>query len=281
MRYLSSVLLTILALSSVVSGQEPVDYTLYDRVLKTHVDADGYVDYQGLKNHPDELNAFVRQLAQVDENTLKSSPERSQIAFWLNAYNALTLKLIVDHYPIKASFFRSLVYPKQSIRQIAGAWDKITFTVAGKPYTLDHIEHQILRKRFKEPRIHMALVCAARGCPPLRQEAYRGPRLDEQLDDQTRRFLQNPQKFRIDKPHRVVYLSSIFKWFGSDFIPVYGTTSKFQDFKPEERAVLNFISQYVTDDVRAFLLEGRFHLKYLKYDWTLNDTKLKPQNPVS
>ena len=144
-----------------------------------------------------ELDEFVTAFGRLDEKVYEKWDEKAKIAFWLNAYNAFTLKAIIDNYPIKSSFFRSRVYPKNSIRQIPGVWDKIPFTVMGQDLTLEHIEHKILREGFDEPRIHMALVCAAIGCPPLRNEPYLGEELDDQLDDQTRRFLANQEKFKI------------------------------------------------------------------------------------
>ena len=140
-----------------------------------------------------------------------------------------------------------LAYPKSSIQQIPGRWDKVQWLVMGQKLTLDRIEHAILRGGdpalvatygpFHEPRIHLALVCAAMGCPPLRNEPYAGERLDAQLDDQVRRFLRNPQKFRIDRGNGRVYLSSIFKWFGGDFIKKYGAGEKFAGHSDAERAV--------------------------------------------
>ena len=157
-----------------------------------------------------------------------------------------------------------------NIRQIAGVWDELQFTIMGRKMTLDAIEHDTLRAKFNEPRIHMALVCAAMGCPPLRNRAYTGKELDSQLDDQAMRFLKNPDKFRIDRTGGHIYLSSIFKWFGEDFIRNYGAdTSRGRSAK--EGAVLNFVSQYLTGPEREFIKSGNYRIVYLDYDWTLND----------
>jgi hypothetical protein len=137
--------------------------------------------------------------------------------------------------------------------------------------TLDEIEHNVLRKEFNEPRIHMALVCAAMGCPPLRTEPYEGAKLDQQLNDQARVFLANPKKFRLDRGQGKVYLSSIFRWFGGDFVKNYGTDKAFPGFSPEERAVLNFLSQYLPAGDRDYLLKGKYTIAYLDYDWSLNE----------
>ena len=146
-----------------------------------------------------------------------------------------------------AGLFSGLVYPKNSIRQISGVWDRLKFTVVGEKMTLEHIEHKILRVRFNEPRIHMALVCAAMGCPPPRNEPYVGDRLDQQLDDQTHRFLGNRDNFRIDRKENVVHLSSIFKWFAEDFVETYAPARNLGRHDEEVSAVLNFIARYLDD----------------------------------
>lgn len=141
----------------------------------------------------------------------------------------------------------------------------------GRKTTLDGIEHQTLRKEFNEPRIHMALVLAAMGGPPLRAEPYGGATLDRQLDDQVKRFLGNSPKFRIGRMNNRIYLSLIFDWFGEDFVRAYGTVTKFQGRNGKERAVLNFISRYLSDEDRRYLETARYDIKYLDYDWSLNE----------
>ncbi|MBI2818390.1 MAG: DUF547 domain-containing protein [Acidobacteria bacterium] len=137
--------------------------------------------------------------------------------------------------------------------------------------TLDGIEHEVLRKQFREPRIHVALVCAAMGYPPLRNEPFEGAKLEEQLADQTRRFLANPRKFRIDRSQRRVYLSAIFDWYGEDFVPLFGTEERFGGHGAAERAVLHFISRHLGEADRAYLERETYALEYLDYDWSLNE----------
>ncbi|MHC4154398.1 MAG: DUF547 domain-containing protein, partial [Planctomycetota bacterium] len=208
-----------------------------------------------------------------DANTYGKWSEEGQIAFWLNAYNGLTLKIIIDNYPIKSSFFRSRVYPKNSIRQIAGVWDKITFPVMGRDLTLGQIEHEILRKKYDEPRIHVAMVCAAMSCPPLRNEPYTGQKLDEQLADQSRRFFTNPASFRADREKKVLYLSPILKWFAEDFINKHAPKKNIGRHNRKTSAVLNFIAAYLPKSEADFVLKGNYKVKYLKYDWSLNEQK--------
>ena len=247
------------------------DYTRYAAVLKTCVDSRGRVDYGALKRTPKNLDAFVSQLAAVEPAQYKNWAEDERIAFWINAYNGLTLKLIIDHYPIQSSFWTSRVYPKNSIRQIDEAWSRRRFRVMGRPMSLDDIEHQTLRKDFDEPRIHMALVCAANGCPILRTEPYAGDRLDEQLRDQTRRFLAEQGKFRIDRAARRVELSPIFKWFGDDFESAYGTARRFTHLNRQQRAIANFAADHLPKSDADWLKRNRFKIAFLPYDWSLNE----------
>jgi hypothetical protein len=265
------VLLTAYMAGFAMGQEESFSYEDYASVLKAYVDDNGMVDYKGLKTNRDKLDNFVVALSLLSAQVFEKWDKKAQTAFWINAYNALTLKVIIDHYPIKASFVTSLVYPKNSIRQISGVWDTITFQVMGKPMTLDEIEHGQLRKHYNEPRIHMAIVCAAMGCPPLRNEPYTGDRLDSQLDDEAQRFLANPEKFHVDPEKKTIFLSPVFQWFGKDFIPSYNPSGKSGKYSAQQRAVLNFISKYLDSETKAFMSEENFEIQFLKYDWSLNE----------
>lgn len=253
---------------TLASPREPAgtfDYSSYAEVLRSFVSEAGLVDYAALAQRREPLDRFVSQLAAVDPRQLEQSPKPAQLAFWINAYNALTLRVVLDHYPIRAGFFRSLLYPANSIRQIPGVWDEIRFTVAGRERTLDEIEHQILRRRFHEPRIHFALVCAALGCPPLRREPYEERRLEEQLDDQVRRFLTDPRKFQWDEERRMLRISPIFRWFEEDF------SGACPEGGGGRSAVLCFLQRYLPASQRRLLSSSSLRIEYLDYDWSLND----------
>ena len=165
-----------IALTSVCSGNEKNDqsfsYENYEAVLKANVDDAGMVNYSKLKANHEQLDKYINAITKLDKNSFEKWVDPEKIAFWLNAYNTLTLKAIIDNYPIKPSFLKARFYPENSIRQIPGVWDKLKFNVMGEKLTLSQIEHEILRKDFKEPRIHMAMVCAAMGCPALRNEPF-------------------------------------------------------------------------------------------------------------
>ncbi len=238
-------------------------------VLKEHVDDNGLVAYGPLKDNREPLERFLRAVAGLDAKRLERRPEPEQIAFWINAYNAIAIEIILKNYPIRPA--RPMKeFPRSSIQQIPGVWDTLRFEVAGRPLSLNEIENEVLRKRFHEPRIHVALVCAARGCPPLRGEPYRGDRLDAQLDDQARRFLAKPDKLRIDRANGTVHLSSIFQWFGRDFVSQEGSESNSPYGEPEG-AVIRFVSKYLSEQDRAYLAAKARRIRYIEYDWGLNE----------
>lgn len=258
----------VLAEAAVVTEVATVRYTM---ALGNYVDDAGLVNYAGLKANPTDLNAYLTSVANFSPDAFEELNESDRIAFWCNAYNAYTLKAIIDHFPIKSSFFRSLTHPKNSIRQIAGVWDKLRWPVMGERITLDTIEHETLRVHFDEPRIHAALVCAAMSCPPLRNEPYDGDRLDEQLNEQMANYLSDPDRFRIDRENNVVYLSSILEWYGEDFVKSYGVDAGFGGLGPVERAVLNALTSHVSDDDAEYLRTSEYGVRYLDYDWSLNE----------
>jgi hypothetical protein len=242
----------------------------YASVLRQYVDGQGMVDYQALKENREPLDQYVQSLANLGAEAYEKWSPEEKVAFWINAYNGLTLQTIIDHYPIqKGGLISGLRFPENSIRQIPGVWDSVEHTVMGQAMTLDQIEHEILRKNFNEPRIHMALVCAAMGCPALRAEPYDGKRLDAQLDDQSTRFLADPLKFRVDRDMNKVLLSSIFKWFGADFSIKY-QTDQFKRASSDSRPVLEFISRYVGREEAEYLKTQEHSIEYLDYDWSLN-----------
>lgn len=252
------VVLAILAAAASVDAGAP-DYTSYGKALSENVDSQGGVDYRGLKAHPQSLEDFLHSIAVLAPADYQARTNEEKIAFWINAYNGLTLKTIIDHYPV------------QSIREIGGVWEKLSFTVMGKGMTLDEIEHEMLRAQFNEPRIHAALVCAAKSCPPLRNEPYHGSTLNDQLDDQMRKFLSRPTSFKADPGSSTVYLSEIFKWFGEDFAHATAVESRIQGLDEKESAVMRIVSLYVRPEAADSLRRGGYRIGYLPYDWTLNE----------
>ncbi len=244
-------------------------------ILKNFVNDEGMVDYKTLRRKRLELKALLQEFDNLDPNEYSSWPKEEKIAFWLNAYNIQMLKIITDNYPIQSSRILRL-YPgwgPNSILHIKGIWTNYKFLVMDEEFTLAEIDRRFFRKEFDDPRIFFAVSRASLSSPPLRNEPYYGHKLNEQLDDQTKRFLSSPMAFRIDKEKQRVYLSSLFQSssYGKEFISKFAIDKKFKDQEPATRAVLNFITNYVSMDKVSFLEVGNYSVKFMKYDWTIND----------
>jgi hypothetical protein len=191
----------------------------------------------------DDRPILSKYLASLGEARLDGFPEKEQLAFWINAYNAMIVEGILEGYSAEGFFTRLRFF--KSYKQM----------VAGEERTPEDIEHGIIRPRFQDPRTHFALVCASSSCPKLRQEAYVGDRLDEQLDDQARRFLSDASRNRIDPTTGTVELSQIFKWFD-------------EDFTRNGRSLADFLAPYLTSEQVQLL--HRKQPVYLDYSWTMN-----------
>lgn len=231
------------------------DHSLYDAILKRHVK--GFrVDYESLKRDKD-FPVYLRALSEANPERLASREE--QIAFWINAYNAFTLKLVADHYPIKSITDISAL-GKLTAFFGDSPWKREFFSVGGKKMSLDKIEHEILRGKFREWRAHFALNCASISCPPLRNEAYVGEKLNAQLDEQAKAFLNDTLRNAIDLPSKTLYLSKIFDWYEDDFVKAAGSTQK-------------YLARYADGELKQKLLNEEFNIEYLDYDWGLNDAR--------
>ncbi|MBC8086345.1 MAG: DUF547 domain-containing protein [Phycisphaerae bacterium] len=229
------------------------DHAGFNSLLGKHVSA-GLVDYDAFVSA--DFNRYLSQLRAFDPAVL---PRAEELAFWINAYNAYTIALINKHRERKS--IRNINKTAGLIKAY-GPWTEKIANVGGRDYSLDEIEQDIVRPRFKDARVHFALVCAALGCPPLRSEAYTGSRLDEQLDDQARVFLlQSPSKNRVDVAKRTVYLSPIFVEF-RDYI---------NDFGGSHQSVGQYVARFFpAGPERELLSGGKFKLQITKYDWALN-----------
>jgi hypothetical protein len=243
------------ATPAAVAQARAFDHRAFDALLRAHV-RDGLVDYDAFAAAP-EFKAYLARLAAVDPASLGRA---EQLALWINAYNAYTIQLINKHGERRS--IRNINKSFGGLVKAYGPWREKLADVGGRAYTLDQIEQDIIRKQFREPRIHFALVCAAMGCPPLRSEAYTGARLDAQLDDQARTFLlKSPTKNRVDVASRTVYLSPIFVGF-RDYI---------NDFGGSEAAVGKYVARYFAPGPERTLLEsGDFKVVKTGYDWSLN-----------
>ncbi len=237
---------------------DKVDHSVWDRLLKKYVNDDGMVNYTAWKASTDDTSALKQYLATLGRGDPEApTTKEGKLAFWINAYNALTVYGILP------------VYPTSSIRnhtaKVLGynIWRDLLLPVADKKYSLEDIEHKILRK-LNEPRIHFAIVCASIGCPRLRSEAYTPEQVEVQLADNARDFFSQPERFRADVGKRAVSVSPILQWFGDDFGPNPQTRLKtLEKYLPEGNGIHDLIKK------------GDFSVAYLDYNWNLNDQRQK------
>lgn len=221
------------------------DHEGWTALLEKYVEADGLVNYQGFVNQKDQLNAYTQLLS--DNPPAENWTKNEQLAYWINAYNAFTVKLIVDNYPLES--IKDL-NPTIAIPMVSTIWNKEWFQIGGEDFSLDRIEHKILRKDFDEPRIHFAVNCASMSCPVLRAEAFEPDRIDQQLEEQARIFINDP--LRNDLNPNKPRVSKIFSWFTGDFT--------------NGQTLVEFLNRYAESK-----LDPNVRLRYLDYDWSLND----------
>ena len=241
-------------------------YANYATALREHVKPPR-VEYARLKADRASLDGAVAALDSEPARGESSWTRDQRMAFWINAYNALTLQAIVNHYPIRGGWFSR--GPSPSIRQIPGVWTTLKWPVAGKTVTLDDIEHKILRPQFAEPRIHFAINCASVGCPPLAATPYRAETLSESLDGAARTYLASPQGIVVD--NRTLRVTSIFDWYGDDFVAQYAPRLP-GDGPPKTRAILAVVAAFGPPRAAALAKSPDVTLRFLDYDWRLNDT---------
>ena len=260
MRRLFLLLLSVAASTAVprAAPADPFDHSAFDALLRAHV-VDGMVDYDAFRKAP-SFPAYLDALARAD---LTKLDVKEKLAFWINAYNAYTIQLINRHN--ERDSIRNI--NKSAFIKGHGPWREKLVKAAGQAYHLDNVEHDVIRKQFKEPRIHFALVCAAMGCPPLRSEAYTGAKLEAQLQDQSQKFLlRSPAKNRVDPKAATVYGSAIYvKYYREDFGQTDAAIGKYlAGFYPE-------------GPEKQLLLSGGFTLVETDYDWTLNSQEKAAQ----
>ncbi len=244
-------------------------------ILKEFVNDKGMVDYKKLRRKRLELRAVLREFNKLDPREYESWPREDKIAFWINAYNLQKLRVVTDNYPIQPSsriltiFYRGT----NSIRHIEEKITRHKFLVMDEEFTFATIEKRFFRIKFDDPRVFFAISSACLSSPPLRNEPYYGHNLSEQLDEQTERFLSSPLAFGIDREKRKVYLSALFQssWYGREFTNKFAIDRKFKDQSVETRAVLNFITNYISKENVTFLETGNYTIKYMTYNWTIND----------
>jgi hypothetical protein len=252
-----------LAASAVVAQDNSA--RLLDETLDLYV-RDGLVYYRALKSDRSRLDRYVNGIASAD---VAGRPRDEQIAFWINAYNAIALKTVIDNYPIA---LRSKDYPARSIRQVPGAFERNAHRVGGKSVTLDQIEQTILAD-FGDPRVFLALGRGALGSGRLRSEAFSASALERQLTEVADECATRSQCVDINKQANEVRVSSIFSWRQKEFSAIYADKADklFAGRSPIERAVLALVSPRLLTTEREFLEPNQFKVVYIPFDWSLND----------
>ena len=251
------------------SGKQAIDRQ-FEYIFTTYVNEAGNVDYQTLRRKRVDLIPILRKLNNLHPAEIMSWSRKEKMAFWINAHNIFTLKLIIDNYPIEPRWYM-INYPDSSLMQIPGGRTKRYFKVMGMEYTLSEIERGILLKRFGDPRVCLTLSYASAGGAFLRNEAYRADKLDEQLDEQTRRFLADPRGLKIDHVKKVFFISDIFNWYEEYYVEKYGQVKRFRDRNSDIRAYLNFIVDHVSADTAKQLRTKPYPVRSLMYNWHLNE----------
>lgn len=226
------------------SDSKPISHQIWDSLLKEYVDEQGMVNYQGLITDSLRLNEYLDLVSANHPNQNNWTKDQS-LAYWINAYNAFTVQLIIRNYPLN------------SIQDIAGSipfvnttWDIKFIHIEGETYDLNNLEHGIIRKEFKEPRIHFALVCAAVSCPRLRNEAFIASKLDQQLEEEASYFFNNPAKNKISTDN--VQLSKLMDWYWGDF----------KDIADDK---ISYVNRYSRTQASQ-----KASVSYLDYNWDLN-----------
>ncbi|WP_241547946.1 DUF547 domain-containing protein [Leptospira stimsonii] len=222
-------------------------HSKFSNELKKYVQ-NGMVDYSSWKTNRSALDSYLQNLSAVDEKEYSSFSNSERLSFLINAYNAFTIRLILDHYPLKSIKDLGGIF--------SGPWKIEFFTLLGTKKNLDWIEHEKLRKDFQEPRIHFAINCASKGCPPILNEAYQAAKLEEQMSSVAKKFLSDSKYNRYDSSKKILYLSKIFQWFQADFTRKSGSLISF------------FNANSGLPPVPASA-----EIQHLDYDWNLNQRK--------
>ncbi|NND33591.1 MAG: DUF547 domain-containing protein [Saprospiraceae bacterium] len=229
--------------SKKMSDSVPISHEIWSGLLSKHVDDAGWIDYPGFQSDSLTLNQYLDLLRAGHPND-KNWTRDEQLAYWINAYNAFTVKLIIDHYPLE-----SIKEIKNGIPFVNTVWDIKFINIEGHEYDLNNIEHGIIRKQFNEARIHFAVNCASVSCPKLSNEAYEAGRLDDQLTSAAKSFLADPMRNQVSD----FKVSSIFSWFRGDF-------------KDQSGTLVKFINQYAPTPIPEDA-----NLDFLEYNWQLNE----------
>ena len=260
------------------SGKFDKRHRLFTQDLRRYVDANG-VHYSKWKRDQTNLSRYLQSLADLTADDYEKLSANDREALWLDVYDALTIKVVLDHYPIHGNI---PYYPENSLRQILEVWEAFKIDVAGRKLNLYQIEHDILRREVKDTRTHFTVSCAARGAGRTPASAYTAKNLNRALNEASLRFLADKDNVAVDSDNKIVTVSKIFKWFPLDFALEAGF--KKIPFPPptDDDVVLGYLALHGPKQVQEALEDSRdrklYKVLYREFDWSLNDADVAPQS---
>ena len=240
-----------------LNASDKFDYSLFDSLLNKYVDGEK-VNYKGLVNEKENLFKFVEQLEKISPDSHEElfTTRNEKLAYWINAYNAYILETIVEDYPVESikdiNFIGVTVWLNKNL-------------LGGEKISFKSLEDDIIRERFKDPRIHFAINCASASCPPIINEAYLPKKLEMQMEESTKAFINNESNFKVDESNKVIYISAIFDWYEDDFIDWLKT--EYPQIK--NPVILDYIKFYYNDTINPAWYE--YDTEVNDYDWSLNE----------
>ena len=245
------------------------DHAVWDAILKTYVNEIGEVDYRALKGNRKDLDDYVRSLGEASpDNRPDLFPSRShELAYWMNAYNAFVIRGVIDHYPIKSVRDAGVLY---------GFFWRDDYLAGGVKMSLFHLENEVIRKKYREPRIHFGIVCAAVSCPVLSRTAFTAENLETQLEQLTRRFINEQRNLTIDPVANAAALSTIFDWYTKDFEAPVARGGP-------QGTLIEYVRRHANDDNRRALdALRRPKVTFSDYDWSLNEpgSRARARSPL-
>jgi hypothetical protein len=271
-RWLGAIVLSVVSATAPTAihaqQSDPADmHSAFDRILDTYV-RDGYVYYNALKSGRAPLDRYIASL-DISAEELSRMSENERRAFWINAYNALVLRTVINAYPIKG---KATNFPAISVGQLPGAFDKVKHRVAGQVLSLDEIENLIAA--LGDARLLVALGRGTIGSARLRSEVYRGAKLDDQLNDAVKGFVKGARNFRLDRDTTALKVTPLFSWRSQYFIASFAAapgSEKWANRSPIERAIVTMAYPYLFPSEKAVLDLNTFQMTFGEYDWRLND----------
>ncbi len=242
-----------------VQEGQSIDHSLWDSFLKKYVNEAGELDFAAAKKDPSLLDQYLHLYSKTPLVTY-SLPREEFLAFWLNIYQAVLVKVILDAYPVK------------NVLDIPGIFDVTAVEITGEKYSLNQIRNARLIETFRDEKIHTSLACGTRSCPSFQREAYTGPTVEGQLFQYSRAFVNNAKQNEIVPGRRNIKLSRLFKWYGKDFKLDFGQVENDRGWNEEDFAVVSFVANYLDDtEKKDFLEQGNYKIKYFPFNWALAD----------